>query len=458
MDAISETLRALSPLEHHSSAQHFLSLHHNHALTALYTLPSTLLSRIRIFSAVKAVIQQHAPLGVTILGEGTSEPRFARLKVVDLDSVVHFGTLEDGEDGDDALNKVLSSQHSLGFVGLGTLPAWRLLVLHTQRAVKTWISFIYHPSLCDPASAGMFHKSLTQALQSSVSTTPTDFPASRHVVRPPVAAAFPESLDELVPRSMLQQQQVGVKVFVEKVLGYVFPPPSLHHQHQHHLHPLRRPPPPPPPPPTNGNGKKTVFSSITLPKATTRRLLAACARENTSVTSLILAVILRAILPSSPEAPITSGVTTDARETVEKISLRGSTTFAKYDWLKTRTHAPGEDEHFVGNVFAHAHSLSPSRSSSSSSSPLSSVAGNVPDLRPAPTPTVVLTHAGTLDAEGIERSVFSQSADAQGSPRWCLARAKRGLVVGVAVPAGGCAEREVARVLEGVGRGIEELV
>jgi hypothetical protein len=250
-------------MEQFSSARHHLGFYNNVGITATYTLstssPQPPLKQT-IFAALAAVIERHPILSVIPVNEDSASPYFARLPSINLEEAVPFITrLTLPSDRDVELDAILEKEHNTNFKAYyGSLPFWRLVIITLPEDENAFIaSFIFHHALGDGASGLVFQKDFYSFLSAPLP------PLQTNIIIPPTADLLPN----------LEQ-----------------------------LHPL----PLPSPNPTQGHeelwtGAKislpvtTRFRSLTLSQETTAGLIAACRAHGTTLTSTLPVIIASAL-------------------------------------------------------------------------------------------------------------------------------------------------------------------
>ncbi|PUU76033.1 alcohol acetyltransferase-domain-containing protein [Tuber borchii] len=454
MEDIAETLRALGPYERYSAVRHTLNLYNNVGLTAHYTLPPALLTKPRVFSALKALINLHPPLGTTILG---------RTHSIDLEEITQTILLP-GEDTTAELDTVLSEQHSRGFE-LGRVPAWRCLIFRDyedevgdvaagvagggNRGV--WISFIYHHAIADGVSGLALHKSLLTAL-SRPHKNPTF--AGRYVVHPQ-QKAYPSSLESLIPLPL------SLPRIVSEVWSKVYFPP--------------------PPPPTLYTGSpisacptptatKTIYKSLHFSARALKTLLSVSRRENTTITSLLTAIIATATFQAIPGKfdKLTSSTPINLRRYVPTERIQEVAVGAFVASLRSEySRSPPTSSNLFAIAREHTAQINDRLDAGTADldvgmlrwvSDLSAfLKGKLGKQRED---SFGVSNIGAWDGEaGVDRVVFSQSGGVIGAAmEWCVVGVRGGgLVLGCTGCEGVVDARILERVLKGVKKGVESI-
>ena len=400
---------------------------------------------------------------MTILGEDTCEPRFARLKSIDLEEITQTILLP-GEDTTAELDTVLSEQHSRGFE-LGRVPAWRCLIFRDyedevgdvaagvvgggNRGV--WISFIYHHAIADGVSGLALHKSLLTAL-SRPHKNPTF--AGRYVVHPQ-QKAYPSSLESLIPLPL------SLPRIVSEVWSKVYFPP--------------------PPPPTLYTGSpisacptptatKTIYKSLHFSARALKTLLSVSRRENTTITSLLTAIIAIATFQAIPGKfdKLTSSTPINLRRYVPTERIQEVAVGAFVASLRSEySRSPPTPSNLFAIAREHTAQINDRLDAGTADldvgmlrwvSDLSAfLKGRLGKQRED---SFIVSNIGAWDGEaGVDRVVFSQSGGVIGAAmEWCVVGVRGGgLVLGCTGCEGVVDTRILERILKGVKRGVESI-
>ena len=456
-----DQIKTLGPYERYYAVCHTLNLYNNVGLTAHYTLPPPLLTKPRIFSALKALINLHPPLGVTILGEDTCEPRFARLKTIDLEEIAQTILLP-GEDTTAELDTVLSEQHSRGFE-LGRIPAWRCLIFRDYEdevgdiavgGVRggnrgVWISFIYHHALADGVSGLALHKSLLAAL-SRPHKNPTF--AGRYVVHPQ-QKPYPSSLESLIPLP-LSLPRIVSEVW-SKVYFPLPSPPTLY---------TGSPTPACPTPTTT----KTIYKSLHFSARTLKALLSVSRRENTTITSLLTAIIAIAIFQAIPGKfdKLISSTPINLRryaptERIQEVAVGAYVASTQSEYSRS----PPTSSNLFAIAREHTAQIHDRLDAGTAdldvgmlrwiSDLFAFLKGKFGKQRED---SFAVSNVGAWDGEvGVDRIMFSQSGGVVGTAmEWCVVGVRGGgLVLGCTGCEGAVDAHVLERILKGVKRGVE---
>ncbi|KIP07491.1 hypothetical protein PHLGIDRAFT_511908 [Phlebiopsis gigantea 11061_1 CR5-6] len=127
-------------------------------VSAKYNATGSLLNRQTLYSALSAVIQQHAALSVQVRlpRDPKDRPLFTRLPSVALDDVVSF---VDGGSNEESLASLIQTEMSKPLKLGATTPLWRLTVSSGRTVL-----FVYHHGIGDGQSGLAFHRALVSAL------------------------------------------------------------------------------------------------------------------------------------------------------------------------------------------------------------------------------------------------------------------------------------------------------
>lgn len=288
--------------ERWSTQVHSLRFYYNVAVTARYTSPpGQRLTRPVLLSALEAVIDIHAPLGLTILDEDTPKPHFARLKSINLDQAVSFIQLSSPEEEaqQQEFDGIMAEQHSSSFHNLGQLPVWRVLLIEpekydSERGVD--VAFVFHHGIGDGATGQAFHIALLKALD--------DLPPVVEEMQTPYIIT-PPALPLLGPLETLVALPLSV-VFILRMLWtrvwFVRPrPPTFWCGSPIHVGP---------------GGLKTTFRTLSFPTQTVTRLLAACRAEKTTITALLQVLVAKSffhVLPAETATSLVSSIAINMR-------------------------------------------------------------------------------------------------------------------------------------------------
>lgn len=467
-----EKLRPCGRLETYSTARHDLGFYNNVAVSATYTSSSRLSGSLEttIFAALKPVVDKHPTLSVLVLDEDQSHPNvyFAQLPEVDLRLCVQFRERStpfprDGE-ADGELNDALSEQHGQGFKdNLGTKPFWRLVVLTSSTDPNTFTAlWIFHHALADGTSALLFHESFIAALE----TLPEDADA-RPVITSP-NTPLPPPCEDLhpMPLSWSFFLTALAKNFIPGVFGQRVPKLWTGNTIMKAAVPIPR----------------FNYHSLAISAATTKKLVQSCKREKTSVTAtlqcLLAAAIFANISPTSyDKVKITGPISLRRFIDIPKDQMTNAVT--EYEYTHQRPPLSSPDS--APNVL---HNFSWDEARSLKTTIDAEVAKKGSDNEAALLKYVTNIHSLFTERLGKERDATAEVSNlgvwkggAQG--RWKVGRMTFSQCpnpvacpFGVSVVTGGdgnacltfcwssgaVEEGFVVRVVEGVERGVEELV
>lgn len=155
-------------------------MYNNVAVTTTYTIPRSMLQDRSLEDLVYRaigyfVIQQHPIMGVTVSGEGSPDPKWVRLPMIDLREVMKVVDADPNSNLDPYIQEANRGQ----FDRLGELPLWRLLLIYSPAAIassKDMIAFTFgffcHHAMGDGLSCAAFHHTFLEALNSPLPPNP----------------------------------------------------------------------------------------------------------------------------------------------------------------------------------------------------------------------------------------------------------------------------------------------
>ncbi|KAI0058029.1 hypothetical protein BV25DRAFT_1919729 [Artomyces pyxidatus] len=274
-------LRSPGLLELYSLVRHDMGFYRAFGMAGRFYPPSSSsVTTDTIYKALHSMISKHPPLGISVVGESTPSPRFVRLSHVDLDKVVLFVPLEKASDREAVLNDYVAKNLSSPFDELGKRPLWRLIVLlppstlsQTEHGVD--IAIFFHHGIADGTSAGAFHRSLLASLNSA---SPSD-PSGSIVTIP--SLPFSPALESLLP------MPISLKTLVKALFNDWFPRSA---KRLWTGAPVTKP-----------STLQTQHAATVFPPETVAALLAACRKHQTTLTTLVEAIIARALFDALPK-------------------------------------------------------------------------------------------------------------------------------------------------------------
>tara|TARA_R110002003_G_scaffold252_1_gene17828 strand:- start:2977 stop:4428 length:1452 start_codon:yes stop_codon:yes gene_type:complete len=201
-----EKLRPCGHLETFSTARHYDGYYNNVGLAATYTWLSQSLNSLedQIYAALRTVLEKHTFLSTVTVNEDKSYPQvyYARLPSIDLRTCVEFRERkeprpQDGE-RDRELDELLIDQHNRGYSDdIERRPFWRVVVLTSLSDSATFtVAWIFHHALGDGSSAFLFHDTFLAALNSLGSN-----PDANPIVVSP-SSPLPPPFEELHPMTV----------------------------------------------------------------------------------------------------------------------------------------------------------------------------------------------------------------------------------------------------------------
>lgn len=287
-----EKLRPCGRLETYSTARHYLGFYKSVGLTAAYISSATVSTSLekQIFQALRKVISKHSNLSAITVNEEKSFPDvyFARLPEIDLRTCVEFHERvrpfpKNGE-ADEELDALLAKQHSRDFKDeYGNNPFWRLVVVTSpDRPKEISVSWFFHHALADGTSAFLLHESFVDALNSVAPEADAD-----PIVISPKSALVP-SLEELHPLP------ISWPFLLHAILGLILP--SVFNKRPAKL----------------WTGNHVPVEVTTAPKLnyrthvvsteSTKKLAQISRKEKTSVTATLQCLIAASLFASLPTA------------------------------------------------------------------------------------------------------------------------------------------------------------
>ncbi|KAI9731142.1 MAG: hypothetical protein M1834_005335 [Cirrosporium novae-zelandiae] len=295
-----EKLRPLGRLERFSTTRSRLGVYHNVGLTGFYSynpssssstspsLPSSYLLRSLIFHALSTLVAQHPSLSTIPIDDGVPErdAYFVRLPEIDFNTAVTFIESKNIRTGDEngsdvELDKLLEAQHNQSFEGqqIPGLPVWRLIILTNPASQSSFIaSFVFHHAIADTGSAMAFHKCFAIAL-SNVSSED----AAKTLPRNAIIQAFDT---EMLP-SLEQLYELSVSnEFLERERFLTEHPDVPAHVWSGDVAQLP---------------VATRFESLKITKDDARRFVAACRKNDTTVTATLQALVASVLFDLIPE-------------------------------------------------------------------------------------------------------------------------------------------------------------
>ncbi|KAI0259209.1 alcohol acetyltransferase-domain-containing protein [Gloeopeniophorella convolvens] len=288
-DASSLKLRAPGPMENW-----FIGLHDQEqfyavgATSRIHPPPRTVLSQAVIFAAFGKLISQYAALGISLRGPSKRKPRFARLHKIDLIQVVGFVQLSKDADRNAVVRANLESKYSSPLGDFESTPLWRAVIFlppsssnYSEHGID--ITFYVHHTIGDGIVACNFPHLFVEALSTVDS-------ASRLSVEPvvdvPILPLEPE-LETLVKFSMslpFVLKSFWKEWFPRKRKGLWLGPPIK-------------------PGPFEAGHTDLVYSLTTV-----SALVRVCRVHNSTVTSLLSAILARELLAVLPDAASVSAM------------------------------------------------------------------------------------------------------------------------------------------------------
>ncbi|KAI0259208.1 hypothetical protein BC834DRAFT_962453, partial [Gloeopeniophorella convolvens] len=282
-DASGLELRAPGPMEKWYIALHDQKQFHAAGATSrIHPPPTTILNQAVVFAAFGKLISQYAALGIRLEGPSERKPRFSRLPEIDLTKVVEFVQLSEDADRDAVVRANLESKYSSPLGDFETTPLWRAVVIlpptssdHSEHGVD--ITFYVHHTIGDGMAACNFPRLLIETLST---VDPASKVATEPIVDVPILPLEPE-LESLVKFSMSWSFVLGSfwkEWFPRKREGMWLGPPIK-----------------------SGSFEAGHINRVYSPTIVSA-LVEACRTHNTTVTSLLSAILARELLVVLPDA------------------------------------------------------------------------------------------------------------------------------------------------------------
>ncbi|KAL8675145.1 MAG: hypothetical protein Q9168_000516 [Polycauliona sp. 1 TL-2023] len=191
------TLRALGMLEKLYPARQVLGVYHSVIVTATYQV-STKIDGSTLRAAIPALLHQHPSLCCYIEGGTTADPKFTRLRTIDVKDVLHIEPLEQGQH----LAEKLQELHDQPWPTVPK-PLWKLVVMREPQANDSradsalHVALVYHHAIGDGLSGSAFHQSLLRELQ-SLEQKKAGLEDTPESVRTPTSTTLTEPIEKLI--------------------------------------------------------------------------------------------------------------------------------------------------------------------------------------------------------------------------------------------------------------------
>lgn len=260
-------------------------------MTATYEIGERLFHQNNLktlmFAALRRVIDRHPVMSISIVDEGSLNPAWVRLPEIDLEKVVHFRELEEG-DVEGSCRSIIEAAHQIPFEDLGQLPLWRVVLVEhettssndkTIAGTKTIdVGFFWHHGIGDGGSGVAFHLEILDALNDLA--IKNDVPLSADaIVIPPKRDLLP-SIEEAQPL------RLSTFFLIKQIFKLIFPskPDELLWTG----------------PPLRAEKNITHLRTLFLPVSIVDVLLRRCRENNVTLTSLLIVVIARVLATIYP--------------------------------------------------------------------------------------------------------------------------------------------------------------
>jgi hypothetical protein len=162
------TNRNLGLMERFNILRNHVKFYSKFSVAATYTVPGDFLKSNTlenvVYSALREVLNHHPILGVTILDEGTPEPKWTRLPTIDLGKIAKVVELKSS---DEWIQAALREPFDV----VQDLPLWRVVATtggEKGDAVSFSLGFFCHHAIADGLSAGAFHLTFLDALNALI--------------------------------------------------------------------------------------------------------------------------------------------------------------------------------------------------------------------------------------------------------------------------------------------------
>jgi NRPS condensation-like uncharacterized protein len=173
-------------------------------VTCRYSVPKPLATSIASASledvferALALTILEHPLLLVGLVGADSKQPSWARLGQIDFRNHLKWQIVDESEDYDKCLLRVLEEHHDTPFTKLESQPQWRLFILKSPNTDFIEVGFVWSHTVGDGMSGKIFHETLLAKLH--VASTKTSMPALQdHILRLPATSNFTPAVEELL--------------------------------------------------------------------------------------------------------------------------------------------------------------------------------------------------------------------------------------------------------------------
>lgn len=280
-------------MERFNIIRNHVKFYNNILVTAKYSIPRTLLQHFGndeieglVYAALKETLNHQPMMGVTIEDEGTKEPKWIRLRTINLREVVKFINADPNASPD----KWVQDTHRTSPAVTGELPLWRVVIASQDSAftekgshVMLAVGFFGHHAIADGLSCGAFHLTFLEALNTLHASSGNASVTSDAIVAVPKLTLVPN----LEMKATLSVSILFVLVQIFKAFVYN-PVDPLNWSG-----PLISPNSPRPP---IGNTR-----SFSLPPTLASKLVARCRAEKTTITALVTVLTARKLAILYPE-------------------------------------------------------------------------------------------------------------------------------------------------------------
>ena len=224
-------------------------------------------------------------LQVGIDGEHTKNPKFVRASSVKLSEHLLFSK---GTSPDEQL-PLLANQHTTAWPDIACRPPWKVICTEIQKSRTESIliiSFAVHHALADGLSSVVFHTHLNKALNEHLRDTAQDQESMEdEIVCPHDGAKITAPLEELASLT------ISWSFFIKTIWNELGPNlPFQHHLMAPWTGDL-----------TKTDPKRVRIKFLKFSPETLQKVLLACRAKQASLTSLLHALVLQALVQSLPQ-------------------------------------------------------------------------------------------------------------------------------------------------------------
>lgn len=307
-------IRRLGHMEKMQSAMHAIRQMCSTLITCRYAIPQSLLQSAGshsnegslenfVLSAIAHSVLEHPLLLVAQINEDSAQPSWVRVDSIDLDHHVTWVTVEEDEDYEARFQEQTKWNLDTWYTDLETKPGWRITILRPGAESHYFdLIFSWNHAHIDGVGGKVFHETLLRHLNTTsslISRTPPPYLAGRTRV-----LEVPSKLNLPPPQEKLIKHPISAK-YTGKTLWKELKPPFLGKKDPSDAYwcPIRED--------TYGS----IYRYVTVGPDTTKGLLAACRKHNTTLTGLLhgLCLVSLALQLESKAKALASGTALDQR-------------------------------------------------------------------------------------------------------------------------------------------------